>query len=588
MTQQPEPSAIGPIRWPSSSAEPGIGLARPASSMMSPAEAPEDTGQPMVRDRIGLDANRPINPKTGEIEPQVADPDIIADTGAGWVRLNFILGPWSSPLDRDRHSGRTWAETYEQIITGFRKKGLNIYGLIGSEAMPMGPGDRFRSTPPASDAADSWLDQYVEHFSATAQLFRQDVWVLESFNEPDDWQGQQRNLIHPGWFAIMLQRIWDAVRARSELNHVKLISGPLQGLQANNNAAAYYLQSTYRAGKRMFGWGRDGQPFPFHGVGYHLYVRQEFNPYRQQREQAVRVTCARFLGAMHRVIRQEEGQDKPLYVSELGWSSTVENRELRRREEYQADCLRTSLETLMHDPLVELGVWFCTLDFKTRSGNAFYGLYRAGDPTPDGRKPAFQAFRKTCELVPGEASAASQGVPMVATNRQIIGAFYRAAVELEQGDRWALLGRAGLELRSLVAHRQAVYEGQPVEALAGLTDEEKALVQSKLDALLDPGISASGAADLMSGLQGQSSGLAPQSDPGIEPDLDLALALQEHVLQELERNNQLLESALTELASQGREGPDLSHLLAAIGVFTFMIALAVSVVVVVLLSLLLP
>jgi hypothetical protein len=56
-----------------------------------------------VGHNIGLDANRPIDPRTGAIEPQVADPRIHAATGAHWVRLNFVLGPWSgttATLDR--------------------------------------------------------------------------------------------------------------------------------------------------------------------------------------------------------------------------------------------------------------------------------------------------------------------------------------------------------------------------------------------------------------------------------------------------------------------------------------------------------
>ena len=82
--------------------------------------------------------------------------------------------------------------------------------------------------------------------------------------------------IHPGWFAIMLQRVYAAVRERPPLDGIKVISGPLEGLEVSNNGAVAYLRETYRAGKRFYGWGQPGRPFPFDGVGYHLYVQQGY------------------------------------------------------------------------------------------------------------------------------------------------------------------------------------------------------------------------------------------------------------------------------------------------------------------------
>jgi hypothetical protein len=268
--------------------------------------------------------------------------------------------------------------------------------------MPRGPGDRFREPPASGDAEDEWLDQYVEQFLAIVERFHEDVEVFESFNEPDDWHGQDRNWVHPGWFAIMLQRIYTAVRSNPYLEHVKLVSGPLQGLDANRNAAADFLQATYRAGKTWFGWGQGNTPVPFDGVGYHLYVRTGFSPDLPQQEQALRTTLRRYLEGMHQVIRQEEGSDRPLCVSEVGWNSRIERQEIQRREEFQAQSLRAGLETICADPLVALGCYFCTQDFGTKARDMHYGLYRAGDLTPEGRKPAFHTFKALCEAMSDE------------------------------------------------------------------------------------------------------------------------------------------------------------------------------------------
>ena len=131
-----------------------------AASVATAAEAsgPSD-GKLRARFKIGIDANRPVHPKTGEIQAQVADPDVIASTGAGWVRLNFILRPWDHPHDETLHDGRTWAETYRQLISGFREKGLKVYGLIGCEAMPKIPKDQFRSPPPRGKVVQGWTEQ---------------------------------------------------------------------------------------------------------------------------------------------------------------------------------------------------------------------------------------------------------------------------------------------------------------------------------------------------------------------------------------------------------------------------------------------
>jgi hypothetical protein len=484
-----------------------------------------------------LDANRPIDPRSGQIEPQVANPEIVSSTGAGWVRLNFVLGPWSGPDDDRLCEGRTWAEAYEHIVSGFRSHGLQIYGLIGAEAMPDSPGDRFRSPPQSGTADDEWLDRYVEHFVRIVEMFHLDLPIVESFNEPDDWHGQQSSWVHPGWFAIMLQRIHAAVRSRPELERVRLVSGPLQGLESNRNAAAHYLQRTYHAGKEWFGWGQPGRPVPFDGVGYHIYVKSDFDPRLRERERAIRTLCRRYLGAMHQVIRRQEGRDRPLFVSEIGWNSRVEPREYQLREEFQARCLRAGLETVCADPLVELAVWFCVRDFRTPAREMRFGLYRASDMGPGTRKPAFHTFQAFCEGTIEEEEEEPRY-----TNQQVINAFYGAAIQLGLANRWSLLTKAGLDLRELAGNRAGPYEGLSIDQLPNLTTKERAVIKAKL-----------GAQVRAIGLPAVE-GAATVPDGGDSPDdlvaFDLTLALQEQVLQELARQQDLLQRLLDKLAQQ--------------------------------------
>ena len=58
----------------------------------------------------GIDIGQPINPSTGAINLGT-DTSIIGPTCTPWVRVNFILGPWSSPNDITLYSGRTFLQT---------------------------------------------------------------------------------------------------------------------------------------------------------------------------------------------------------------------------------------------------------------------------------------------------------------------------------------------------------------------------------------------------------------------------------------------------------------------------------------------
>lgn len=353
---------------------------------------PEITVRIRAADKLGIDANAPIDPETGEIMPRVRDPNVIAATGVGWVRLNFILGKqWKRPTDPARPQGLTWAETYRQIIDGLRAEGLKIYGLISAEAMHEDPHNQFRDPPPPGPTDNDWIRRYAETFVTIAKMFHGDVEVFESFNEPDDWhrtpteQHWEQSWIDPGWFAIMLQAIYDAMHDEPEIGHVTLVSGPVQGLQSNDNHGAVYLRDTYQAGKQRFGWGEGDKPFPFDGVGYHLYVVE--NP-TEQLKQAIAHDYRRYVGEIRRVIREEEGEIKPIYISEMGWFSN------QGRETFQVEAMERGLNLALRDPTVDLAIWFSLQDFGPEQGNHFYGLYSKAGVNAQNRKPAFSALKE--------------------------------------------------------------------------------------------------------------------------------------------------------------------------------------------------
>ena len=353
--------------------------------------------------KFGVDANRPVvveaGPRLGALADTVVDPAAIAESGVAWVRLNFVLGPWLEHRDTARFQGRTWAETYRVIIDRFLDRGLNIYGLVGHEAVKPLP-DFFRDpklqTPFGDTAtAQTWIARYAETFADIVALYADRVTVFEAFNEPDAWHGAFRPWIHPSWFAEMLEAVHRKVKVEMGAHPVKLISGPLQGLEVNENRApTQYLRETYQYGCQYLGWGQPDRPYPFDGIGYHLYVKEAYNPDWADQEYQVRQLYRRYVDGMMRVIRAAEGPDatRQLYISEVGWPS---NRDTPEEKAFQANNLRLAFELMQADPAVALAIWFCTEDFEPGRGN--YGLYQMRRVTPDGRKPAFHYLKAFCE-----------------------------------------------------------------------------------------------------------------------------------------------------------------------------------------------
>jgi len=303
----------------------------------------------------------------------------MASTGTAYVRINFHRDQWSSPAEIG------WLQVYDTIVNGLKGRGIEIYGLIGHEAVPESPGDNFRIAR-ENAAANAWIDRYVENFSIIVEHFRDRVKIFESFNEPNDWHGQNKAWIHPYWLAKMLERIYRTVKLERGFTDVTLVSGPLLahdiGGENMTSMATGYLRDTYKAGKEKHRWEdvrSSSGSYPLDGIGYHLYVREgaESTPADIQR------THKKYIDAVSRIVRQQDVAEKKIYISEFGWSSAS-------GEEFQAQSLKAGFEFLRKDLHVALAIYFCTQDFPGKE----YGLYR-----PDkSKKSAYNAFLEQARL----------------------------------------------------------------------------------------------------------------------------------------------------------------------------------------------
>lgn len=487
-----------------------------------PVLPPPPVAHTQAKDKLGIDANRPIDPATGAIAPQVADPSIILGTGVGWVRLNFVLGQrWQGPLDQSRPAGLTWAETYRRIIDGFRQQGLRVYGLISAEAMPGDPGEQFRGPVDGAPVANDWIRRYADTFVQIAELFHREVDYFETFNEPDDWHGGDRNWVHPQWFAVMLEEVHNRVRNNPAIRHIKIISGPLQGLHAddqhhNNNGGAKYLNAVYQAGRHFFGWGSFGKPFPFDGVGYHLYIAQS----PANSDAAIRAKYREYMDEVRQVIRSAEGGDKPIFLSEFGWQSSVMG------DARLVECMRVGVQCVLDDPSVALGIWFCTQDFAEK-----FGLYREGDLSPANRKPVHDAFKAMCQL-PLQAVV----VTPPAVGEQWIGAVTAALLNLRLGP-----GTEHVQIGSLV-------QGTEVEVVERVgawvrvnVNGQQGFVHADFVRFVRPAVAVPSAAP-----RGLAPAAAPAMPARVEAAPELAAVWRQQLLQNMEQSQALFRLTLEE------------------------------------------
>ena len=352
--------------------------------------------------KMGVDGNRPIDVASGAIAPQVRDPAIAADTRTAFVRVNFVLGPWDSPDDSTQHAGRTWYQTFDTIVDGFLNRGLEVYGLVGSESTSRpDPGDRFRYAAPNPDA-DDWLQEYAANFETIVAYFAGRVKIFESFNEPNDWHGGANNWVHSYWFAKLLREVYQKVKIDNG-HDVTLVSGPLltHDLPGGGDDGTYYLDQTYRSGRTHHEWEafqNDHGTYPLDDIGYHLYVEEGSDSTPHD----IETTYDRYLNAIWHIVTRYEGDltEKGLHVSEYGWRSD-------HGEDKQSQRMEAGFRLLRDRDEVKTASWFCLQDFVGKA----YGLYRMGNLTPGNRKQAYATFQLLIDesVPPTEVGFDAQG-----------------------------------------------------------------------------------------------------------------------------------------------------------------------------------
>lgn len=297
--------------------------------------------------------------------------DRLAQSGAGWVRLNFRLGPYPSDT-------AAFYTAYDTIVNRLRSRGLQVVGLMSNESWPGSQADwqanNWENT--GGDGYNSYIDQFGYAFARMAAHWQSQIKYWEIWNEPDCWGNNPApgvyegcSYIYPSNFGAMLTHCHSQVRYYNNIP-VQVISGGLFGHDIAgftwSGSGAQYLDSTYNVcinytGKFAWTLAAYGS-YPLDGVGQHIYINQGG---------ALSTSWfGTYLDYVHNVVTAWEGggSTKKTWLTEWGWTTASVN------ETTQGNNINNAFNIIKGRSYV-----LCALQFQLDDnvpGNMYYGLFR--------------------------------------------------------------------------------------------------------------------------------------------------------------------------------------------------------------------
>ncbi|WP_205695919.1 Ig-like domain-containing protein [Conexibacter sp. SYSU D00693] len=308
--------------------------------------------------------------------PGPAELDVAKATGAKTIRL-FVHWSGAEPTKGDVQA-KGWAD----IAAGAGQRGLKVvYVIVGTPAWANG--GQGENVPP-TDPQD--MANFVEQFAA-APGNRGNVAGYEIWNEQDEdqfWSGDPAS--RPAKYASIVNVVGPAIRRGDP--EAKAILGPTTG----NNYG--FLQSLYDSGL---------DKGAYDAIAVHTDTAcLDRGPYDFYKD-AGRIARFTFLGYREvRATALANGDDKPIWMTELGWTTTGDAKCERGMwagkkpsgvsTADQATFLKQAYNCLQEDQYVTVAQWFTLRDNPSAPIEELkhYGLYGANGQA----KPSLAAFRQ--------------------------------------------------------------------------------------------------------------------------------------------------------------------------------------------------
>jgi hypothetical protein len=311
--------------------------------------------------------------------------DRLAQSGAGWVRINFRLGPYPSDTAQ-------FYAAYDTIINRLRSRGLQIVGLMSNESWraPGGQNDWVANNweHTGSDGWNSFIDGFGYAFARMAAHWQNSIKYWEVWNEPNAWTVNNGGgffsggtFIYPSNFAALLTHCHSQVHYYNNIP-VTIISGGLFGHDIGgfsySSSGAQYLSDTYNVGINStgkFAWTMNtyGQ-YPIDAIGQHIYINQGGGVSTSW--------FGTYLDYVHGVLTGFEGTGSPkkTWLTEFGWRTDAVS------ETTQANNLNSSMNVIKGRSFVLNAMWFQLED--NPPGNMYYGVLRSNFT----KKPSWTNF----------------------------------------------------------------------------------------------------------------------------------------------------------------------------------------------------
>ena len=306
--------------------------------------------------------------------PTAADIDAAAASGAHSVRM-FLRWADAQP-SQGAPINAGWLNTYKNIAASVHAKGMTpIFVLMSSPAWASGSSNA--NTPPTPDHVGDFA-AFAGQVAAALKPYgaaAYEVWNEE--DESDFWSSGA----DPARYVALLRPAHDAIKAADP--SATVILGPLTG----NDYA--FLQQLYDNGAKGY----------FDAAAVHTDTACLDRGPDQFYRDGGRLARFTFLG--YREVRQTmlaNGDDKPIWMTELGWSTTRQTcsrgqwagqKPAGVSEADQAQYLRQAFHCMAADPYLQQAVWFTQRDRAAEDGELNrYGLYRFDGSA----KPSLAAF----------------------------------------------------------------------------------------------------------------------------------------------------------------------------------------------------
>jgi hypothetical protein len=307
---------------------------------------------------------------------------LMAQAGAGWVKINFRLGGFKNWTETTTF-GYSALSLYDQIIANALNRKLKVLGELSNEAWN-GLDTHWQGNNAETVVGGNGDNQYIRDFSQYAAVVlakhyagQIDVW--EVWNEPS----QSATYMYPSNFAQLLAQVYTKTKVAGVTN-VRFVSGGITALQDSSgnitadSVGASYLRQVYSQGKVLAGWETIRSQYgsyPLDTVGQHIYL-DGFG-----RTSSANIGTALQLLRNAYVASEGGSTTKKTVITEFGWATNNVS------EQVQASNLQTAYTTYKQTAYVERAYWFFTRDEPTP--RLYFGLLRANSS----QKPAWKSYQ---------------------------------------------------------------------------------------------------------------------------------------------------------------------------------------------------